>query len=204
MITLYYMQGACSLAAHIVLEWADAEFSLHEVKRDALKSPEYLKINPLGAVPAMDVDGHILTQNDGVLTYLAETFPKAGLEGDGTAMARAEVNRWFGMINSDLHQAYKPIFGATAYLGDDAMIEKSKENAKKRVRQIFEIINEHMEGKEWIAEARSIADPYLYVMIRWAHGVGIDISDLANVENFAARMDADPAVKRALKAEGSE
>ncbi len=81
---LYYMAGACPLAAHIVLEWAGAHYETEKLSRDDLKKEAYLRINPLGAVPALEVDGSVITQNGGVLTYLAEAYPDARLGGDGT------------------------------------------------------------------------------------------------------------------------
>lgn len=199
---LYYMPGACPLAAHIVLEWTGTAHEAIEVPRDDLKKPDYLAINPLGVVPSLDVGGEIITENSGILTYLAELHPEAALEGDGSAMAKAQVYRWLGFVNSDMHPAFKPIFGATAYLGDEAMIEKSKENARERLRGMFEIVNRQLKGRDWIAGTRSIADPYLYVMIRWAGGTGVDLSGLDEVARFHAQMEADAGVQRALKSEG--
>lgn len=73
---LYYMPGACSLASHIVLEWIGKPYTTHKLSRDELKGAEFLKVNPLGAVPALDDDGFILTQNVAILEYLAEQAPR--------------------------------------------------------------------------------------------------------------------------------
>lgn len=201
---LYYMPGACSLATHIVLEWTGAKYETQKITHDQLKSPEYLKVNPMGAVPALEVDGHILTQNAGALNYLAEAHPEARLRGDGTPLGVAEVERWLGFVNSDVHPAYKPLFGSTGYLEDEAMIEKSKVNARQRLRQLFKILNDHMKGRDWIAgPTRSIADPYLYVMLRWAKAQKIDLSGLDDLERFFARVSADEGVKKVLIAESA-
>ncbi|MGT2743585.1 glutathione S-transferase N-terminal domain-containing protein [Streptococcus plurextorum] len=56
---MYYAPGTCALACWIALEWAGADYEVEKVK---LGSPEYLKVNPLGAVPALDVpDYRIIT-----------------------------------------------------------------------------------------------------------------------------------------------
>ena len=76
---LYYFPGACSLADHIVLEWIGAPYETVELDRAALKSPEFLALNPNGAVPVL-VDGDfVLTQNVAILCYLAERYPDARL-----------------------------------------------------------------------------------------------------------------------------
>lgn len=199
---LHYMPGACPLAAHIVLEWIGAPYEAQAHTHDDLQQPAYLAINPLGAVPALEVDGHVITQNAGVLEYLVDAFPEAGLGGDGTPRGNAEVRRWLGFVNSDVHPSFKPLFGATAYLGDEAMIEKTKANAKQALHRLFAIANDQLRGRDWLAGRRSVADAYLYVVLRWAHAVGVDLSDLPEINRFLAAMNADAGVQRALKAEG--
>ncbi|MFN8624477.1 MAG: glutathione S-transferase N-terminal domain-containing protein [Candidatus Binatia bacterium] len=198
---LYYAPGACSLATHIVLEWIGRPYEIHKVDIHGTKSPELLERNPEGAVPVIEEDGWVLTQNSAILNYLADTNPQAQLGGDGTPKSRAEVNRWLGFVNSDVHPAYKPLFGATAYLGDPSAIEKSKEDAKTRLRTRFEHANGALQGRDWVAGARSVADAYLYVMLRWAKAQKIDLSGLGNLERFFQRMSSDPAVQKVLKEE---
>lgn len=199
---LYYMPGACSLATHIVLEWIGKPYEIQQVPRDKLKSPEYLKINPLGAVPALDVDGWVLTENVAILDYLAETRPDLALTGDGSAKGRAEVHRWLAFVNSDMHPAFRPLFGATAYLGDAAAIAKTKEHAKTRLHGMFEIVNEQLDGQYWLTGTRSIADPYLYVLLRWAKAQKIDLAELDNLETFFRNMRQDAGVQKAVRDQG--
>ena len=66
----------------------------------------------------------------------------------------------------------------------------------------LESADRQLAGKQWIAGFRSFADPYLYITLRWADGLGIGLSDLANLAAFKARMEADPGVQKALKVEG--
>lgn len=199
---LYYMPGACPLSTHIVLAWTGAQSEGVRLDHAALRQPDFLRVNPMGAVPALEVEGEVLTQNAGILTYLAEAHPEAGLMGDGSPLAAGQVHRWLGFVNSDMHPAFKPLFGATAYLEDEAMIEKSKANAKKQLRRMFEIVDAQLKGRDWVAGTRSIADAYLFVMIRWAHAVGVDLAGLDEVARYYARMGEDAGVKAALQAEG--
>lgn len=199
---LYYAPGACSLSDHIVLEWIGKPYEAEKVEIHGKKSPELLERNPAGAVPVIEDDGWVLTQNSAILNYLADAYPEAKLGGDGTPKNRAEVNRWLGLVNSDVHPAFKPLFGATGYLGDEAAVEKSKENAKKAICGLFEIVDKQLADRDWLAGPRSIADPYLFVMLRWAKGMKLDLSGLNNLERFFERMQSDPAVQKVLKDEG--
>lgn len=198
---LYYSPGACSLADHIVLEWIGQPYEAIRVEREQRRQPAFLALNPAGAVPVLDVDGWVLTQNAAILNYLADRFPASGLGGDGTPESRAEINRWLAFVNSDLHPAFKPLFGATAYLGDEAMIETTRQNARVQVRRLLERADAALAGRTWIAGRRSIADPYLFVILRWARGAQVDLAGLENLERFFLAMRADPAVQKVLDVE---
>ncbi len=81
---LYSKPGACSTADHIALQWTGQPFEVELLNKDTLKGPEFLKINPAGAVPAL-VDGDfVLLQNAAIMGYIADSFPQAGLGGDGS------------------------------------------------------------------------------------------------------------------------
>ncbi|MGN6513949.1 MAG: glutathione S-transferase family protein [Lysobacteraceae bacterium] len=199
---LYYSPGACSLADHIALEWTGAPYEVERVSREQRRSPEYLAINPAGAVPALRDGDWVLTQNNAILHYIAARFPQAGLAGDGTPRGTAEVDRWLGFLNSDVHPAFKPLFGATAYLEDAAVIEKTKADARAKLRGLFERVDGQLAGREWLAGPRSLVDPYLFVVTRWARASGVDLHGLDNLGRHFQRMQADPAVRRVLAEEG--
>lgn len=199
---LYTKPGACSLSDHIALRWIGKPFDLRVMDAAGMKTPEYLALNPAGAVPVLEVDGWALTQNAAILNFLADTFPESGLGGDGTPKSRAEINRWLAFLNADVHPAFHPIFGSTRFLGDEAMIEKSKDNARQKLRGLFERLDAQLAGKDWLTGARSIADPYLFVTLRWARATQVGLSGLDNLERFFDRMRADDGVAAAMAAEG--
>ncbi|HJR11988.1 MAG TPA: glutathione S-transferase N-terminal domain-containing protein [Rhodanobacteraceae bacterium] len=199
---LYSFAGSCALGTHIVLEWIGKPFDIKMVQKDDLKQPEMLKLNPNHQVPILDDDGWVLVENAAILNYLADKFPEAKLGGDGSPRSRAEVNRWLAMLNSDVHPAFKPLFGATNYLDDKAAIEKTHANARRVLRKYFEEFDAQLGKHDWLAGSRSIADPYLFVVLRWAKGVKVDLAGLDNLRKFEKHMRADAGVQRALKAQG--
>jgi glutathione S-transferase len=204
---LYTKPGACSTADHIALEWTGAPYEVEIVDAEAMKADAYRAINPAGAVPAIvdeDAEGgrFVLTQNAAILGYIADRHPAARLAGDGSPRQRAEANRWLAFVNSDVHPAFKPIFGPAAFHPDDGERDAVKDAARKRLRGLFETADRQLAGREWLAGFRSYADPYLYVVTRWAKKAGVDLSGLDNLEAFFQRMQADAGVLSALEAEG--
>ena len=183
---LYTKPGACSTADHIALQWSGQPFEFEIMDARTLKEPAYLAINPAGAVPAItDVaaDGgqFVLTQNAAIMGYIADSEPGASLAGDGTAQQRALAMKWLAFCNSDLHPSFSPLFGPGAFSEDASHHDAIKAAARKRIRRHFETANAALEGKQWLAGFRSVADPYLYVTLRWADAMEIDVSDLANL-----------------------
>jgi len=198
---LYYFPGACSLADHIVLEWIGAPYETVRMTHASIKAPEYLAINEGGTVPLL-VDGDFfLTENAAILGYLAELHPEARLMGDGTPRGRAETVRWLGFLNSDVHPAFKPIFVPARFHPDEAAAGVIADVARSRVREYLKRLDAQLEGRDWLTGERSIADPYLFVMLRWAVRLKIGLDGFANLSRFAERMYKDAGVRAAIVAE---
>ncbi|UHQ18152.1 glutathione S-transferase N-terminal domain-containing protein [Lysobacter sp. KIS68-7] len=198
---LYYTPGTCALADHIALEWIGEPFDAQLVSREERKQPAYLAINPAGAVPALIIGDWILTQNVAILNYLADKHPESKLGGDGTPESRAVVNQWLSLVNSDVHPLFKVWFGSVAFLDQDD-IDTVQANTRVQLRTLFERIDRQLDGKQWVTGTRSIVDPYLFVVLRWARALKVDLKGLDHLHAFFDRMEADPGVRKALEAQG--
>lgn len=105
---LYFAPGTCALAPHIALEWANADYSIEKVN---LRSEEYKKINPLGMVPALQLEsGRLLTQADAILKFIADAFPEADLGAGTGALSGFELNEALAFLTGDFHPAFWPFF----------------------------------------------------------------------------------------------
>ena len=169
------------MSDHIALEWIGRPYEAVRVSREERKSPEYLAINPAGAVPAFEQDGWVLTQNAAILNYLADSFPDARL---AATARRAAVPRstggWPWPTPTSIRRSIR-CSARRAYLEDPALIELSKQAARAKLRRLFERVDAQLAGRDWIAGIRSIADPYLFVVTRWAKAMEVDLSGLDNL-----------------------
>src|SRR6266702_4253131 len=99
MLTLFYAPGACSMASHIVLE----------------KTAEYMKIHPLGRVPALKLDdGSPLTENTAILPYLGKRFGLWPTDSPKEARALSIV----GFFASSVHPAHAHVGRPERYTED--------------------------------------------------------------------------------------
>ncbi len=198
---LYYKTGACSLASHIALREAGADFTLEKVDTKAGKTEsgeDYSKINPNGYVPALRFDdGEILTEGPAILYHLAETNPDAHLAPKAGTRERARVQSYLSFTGSELHHAFGPLFG-------DKVTDETRKSAEATIAKRMKYMESELsDGREFLAGERfSIADAYFFVVAGWTRHVGIDIDQWPHVAEYARKIAARPSVKAAMQAEG--
>ena len=135
-LKLFYAPGACSLAPHIVLEETGTPY---EPVRLALatgeqRTPEYLKINPKGRVPALVEGDWALTENPAILRYLARRFPEMRLCPED-ARPEARSAEWLARIASTVHVAYAQVPRPERYVSDQSAIEDVMAKDHERCRE---------------------------------------------------------------------
>ena len=199
MMKLYYTPGACSLSPHITLRESGLPFELALVNlktHQLADGTDFYAINPNGYVPLLELDnGERLTEGPAILQYIADQAPGAGLAPPADSFERYRLQEWLGFINSELHKGFSPLF-------NPATPEEYKAVVKKKLGQRFAWVDGQLAGRDYLMGDRyTVPDGYLYVMTRWAGGMGIDLAPLANLSAFAKRMEARPAVQAALQAE---
>ena len=197
---LYYSPGACSLSPHIVLREAGLAFEpvLASTKTHKLQDgTDYYGINPKGYVPLLELDnGERLTEGPAIVQYIADQAPAKKLAPAAGTMARYRLQEWLNFITSELHKSFSPLF-------NPAMPEEGKALYRTRLGDRFKWVDGQLAGKNYLmGQDFSVADAYLFVVAGWGKHVGVDISGLANLGAFMARVGARPAVQEALKAEG--
>ncbi|OAT19118.1 glutathione S-transferase [Buttiauxella noackiae ATCC 51607] len=197
---LYYKAGACSLSPHIILRETGVDFSLVKVDLAAKKTEagdDYLEINAKGQVPALLLDdGSLLTEGVAIVQYLADKVPDRQLLAPSGSMTRYHTLEWLNYIATELHKGFSPLF-------NPATPEEYKTIARAALEKKFQYVNEELNDKQWLMGLRfSVADAYLFTVLRWAHAVKLNLAGLSNIDAFMARMKARPAVAAALTAEG--
>ncbi|NNM71757.1 glutathione S-transferase family protein [Enterovirga aerilata] len=206
---LYYSPGACSLAPHIALEEAAADYEpvLVKLAEGAQRQPDYLAINPKGRVPALADDGFVVTENPAVLRYIARKFPTASLWPDDPR-DEARCVEWLGWCASTIHVAYAHVRRPERYAASDAAKADVVEKARETCRDVWGQVEKRLaaSSSDWAAGGEySVADPYVFLFWTWGRGpaLGFDMArDFPAWTAHATRMGERPAVQRALEREG--
>lgn len=102
MLTLYYSPQTRATGTRILLEELGAPYELHVLNRQTgeQRSPDYLRVNPLGKVPAIDHDGAVVTEQVAIYIYLADAFPERGLAPPVGDALRGPYLRWLAFYGS--------------------------------------------------------------------------------------------------------
>jgi len=185
MLTFYFSPGSSSMAVHIALHETGAPFEARPLSladKDTRKS-EFLAINPNGKVPALAIDGRVLTEVAGCLFYLARKYPAANLLPANDPEAEAQVVSWMSFIASAIHPA--------------------RQAGVERAREVWKIADTRLGKNDWTVGGRhSIADIHLFRLYwRFRSSLNLDPADYPNIEAHYARMMVRPAVKKTIAIE---
>jgi len=201
MLTLFYGPGACSMASHIVLEESGEKYESRrmDLPKGEQRTPEYLKINPLGRVPALKRDdGSPLTEKTPILPYLGKRFGLWPTEPLKEARALSTI----GFFATSVHPAHGHIGRPERYTEDKAAFPGIQAMGKKSFHGYLKQIDALYAGREWLSDQYSVLDPYALVFYAWGVRRELPVAELKHYTAFKDRMVKRPAVQRVLADEG--
>lgn len=197
---LFYSPGACSLSPHIALLEAGLAHDLVKVDLKAKKledGGDFLKINAKGQVPTLQLDdGEILTEGPVIVQAIADKAGDKKLAPANGTTERYRLQEWLNFLTSELHKNFSPLFAPV-------LSDETKQFFRDRLMGKMKIIDDKLAGRDYLMGSQfSVADGYLYTMLRWADAHKFDLSSLKNLMAYKARVAARPKVQEALKSEG--
>jgi glutathione S-transferase len=196
---LYFKPGACSLSPHIVLRELGLPFDLDRVDTKAGKTAngkDFRSINPKGYVPTLQLDdGTVLTEGVAIVQYLADRKPEAGLAPKADSSERYQLQEWLNYIATELHKGFGgPLFTAAS---DD-----TKRTVREAYGKKLDFLSEHLKAHQFLLGERfTVADAYLFTVLSWSNGRGIELERWPVLKKYFDRIAARPAVRAATQAE---
>ncbi|MEZ5730651.1 MAG: glutathione S-transferase family protein [Hyphomicrobiaceae bacterium] len=206
-LTLFASPGSSSLAAHIVLQEIGAPFELtlisHHGEGAGTHKPEFQKMNPKGRVPVLTDGTFVLTESAAILIHLASQHQDAGLMPAGPdGLVRAV--EWFNWLSSTVHAvAVRMIWRADFFSDDPATHPAIVSKGREHLANAHALIEQRIQDRDFaVGNAYSIVDPCLLGYFRWGNRMKLDMAgSFPAWTAHARRLEARPAVQRALAAE---
>ena len=189
-----------------------ARWALHEAGADydqvlleydtTMKAEEYLKVNPMGKVPAIDLDGKIVTEGAAICAYLAEAFPDAGLAP--TADERADYFRWLFFAAGPLEAAI-----TNRSMGFEVAKDRERMAGYGNYDQVVDVLDAKFQADAYVCGGRfTMADVYVGAQVVWGTQFGT-LPERQSLLDYGKRVTdrdgyrAAKAVDDALIAENS-
>jgi len=188
------------MAPHIVLREAGYRFELdkldHATKRTA-SGEDFRQVNPNGYVPALKLDdGQTLTEGAVIMQYLADQKPESGLAPKAGTMARYRLMEWLNFISSEVHKTLGALF-------NPKVTPEWRDNQVALFGRRCDHLVQALGNKPYLmGDKFSIADAYLFTVLSWTGYLKVDMSRWPTLKDYLARVNARPAVKEAMRAEG--
>lgn len=201
MLTLYYAPGTCALATHLALEIAGADYQAVRLdfSQQQQRSPDYLRINPKGRVPALVTPQGVLTETPALLHYVAQTHPQARLAPLGDAFALAKVNEFNSYLCSTVHVNHAHRGRGYRWTDDAAAQEALKKKVPQNMGECFDYIETQLLRGPWVfGDALTTSDLYLFTIAQWLEGDGVDVKRFDKVSALIARLNAMPPVAKVM------
>lgn len=203
MYKLYSSPGSCSMAIHVLLNEIGAPFNIEStsIREGKTRTPEFLKINPRGQVPALEVDGKVMLEGGAILTYLCEENNSPLLPKNG--WAKADALQWLMFCNATLHPAYSRVFWLLwrveeAIPGREAIAQKGVE----WINKLWQDVETQLQDRPYLCGNEcTIGDILLTVIANWSENIPYAITIGPKTRALFSRVIARPSYQKALAAE---
>ena len=186
---LYEYAFTRSIRARWALQELDVDFEASTVKllEGEGQTPEYLRINPTGKVPAL-VDGDfVLTESVAIVVYLAEKYPAKGLLPSDFQL-RSQLNRWMLFTVTELEQPLWRIAKHTFLYPEEQRIPADIELAKEEFRSMAAVMEQHMRGRQFlVGDQVSVGDFILAYTLDWGNEVEL-LDQCPSLLSYMKRM----------------
>lgn len=203
--TLYYSPGAASLAVHwMLIEMGIAfEATLVDIDSGANRSPEYLRVNPSGRLPALTIDAVARTESAALLILLAERHPEKNLAPlPGSAERAAWLEMMIYLANTPLPAMRDWFYAGTD--GDPQGADAVKALARRRIESVWDRLDAHLsDGRtHMIGGKLSTADFLATMLMRWSRNMPRPAETWQNLAPYIRRMRSMPSFIEVNRREG--
>ena len=161
------------------------------------RAPEFLKKNPLGGLPVLQLDdGQALTEAAVIVQYVADKKPEAKLLPPAGSFERYRALEWLNYVATELHKGIGALF-------NPSLTDPWKQVLRDGLAPKFDYLTKRLEGKSFaFGDGFSAVDGYLFTVLGWPQYVGVDLAKWPVIKSYVDKIAQRPSVQAALKAEG--
>ncbi len=168
---LYGDKGSGASAVEMALAEAGAEFTFKPIllEKNQQRSKAFLKINPSGKMPALQLPGGaIVTESASLLVTVAERHPRARLLPKIGSDDRAQALRWIAFMASEIYPMVEIVDYPDRFAPKGKQADALKEKARDRIRERLLTLQKEIAGPWFLESGFSVVDLYAAMFSRWS------------------------------------
>lgn len=173
------------------------EIEAYKLGDPAMRSPDYLKVHPMGRVPALEDGDVTIFESGAIVEYVLTRHGNGRLRPAADSPDFPHYLQWLHYAEGMIMPPVNTIVVETILLPPERKNEANVNRATKLLGRMLSAVDAHMEGREYLAGEFSGADIMTGHACTVARRLGADVSDKPNVEAYIERCNARPALQRA-------
>ncbi|MFS7223013.1 glutathione S-transferase family protein [Rahnella inusitata] len=172
----------------LLLNMLSLPFEVKEAQADVRKSAEFLRLNPLGQIPVLVDDEHVITDSNAILVYLVKRYAPDSHWLPEDPLQAADVQKWLSRAAGEVR------FGpASARMVKQFSAPESLESARAVTAKFLPQLEQHLDAHAFLATARAtIADLACYSYIATAPEGGISLATYPAIQRWLTRIESLP------------
>jgi glutathione S-transferase len=173
-----------------------------DIQKGDTKKPEFLKVNPNGKVPVIVHEGTVIFESSAITMYLGETFGVDKKLYPAPGPRRGEAMKWIAWTNVTLGDAVgRFVRNTMEWFPADQHNAKAAEAAKKDIGDCLKVLDEALEGRQFLVGDYTLADTHLNSYVDWLRQLKLDFTPYARLNAWGQRCTARPAYAKIMAAE---
>jgi len=204
MYTLYYVPGSASMVVHQALLEIGVPYrpEMVDLEKNAQRSPEYLRLNPMGKVPTLVIDGKPYFESAALLMILAERHPEAKLAPPPGSELRAAWYQWIAFFTNALGSTYRCWFYPPE-LGSAEHPPAVREALRQKIESAWALVDAHLQshGPYMLGAQFSGVDLLATMYMRWSRNMPRSALEWPALERLADLVRARPSWARLYEIE---
>ncbi|MFO0580356.1 MAG: glutathione S-transferase family protein [Polyangia bacterium] len=197
-IKLYYSPMTRAGRCRWALEELGVPYELVrlDLQKGEHKRPEYLRVHPLGRVPAL-VDGDLaLIESVAICMYLADKYADKGLAPALDDPRRGPYYQWMMFVTATMEAQLTTLVAHTLRLPAEQRVPALADAARSELASAFAYLDDALaRGPYLLGDWFTMADVVVGSGMAWAAGMGLLIN-CPNIQAYVARISQRPALQR--------
>lgn len=173
------------------------ELEIYPLGDKSMRTPEYLKVHPLGRVPALEDGDLTIFESGAIVQYVLDRYGNGTMVPNSASPDYPTYLQWLHYAEGMIMPQINIIVVETIFLPEERRNQTNVDRATKLLTRMLTAVDMHLQDCEFLAGEFSGADIMTGHACIVSGRLGADISDKPNVAAYIDRLEARPALQKA-------